>query len=1108
MADGRVILVGDSILDNRCYALNSTPSILEKGARGRFINLSVELTRTEDFDYATRVVPEDFYKAAEKTDTPYADKTVKLFPEVSGVKYVILSVGGNDMLEMLQMLPAMNRNKSATMKREFEIQWEAEVVKELSKRIIKVLDKYKTTYPDATITYVKPYYMTEAMHKAMDNRFQTGVTFEVLNRVLDKVIHKIRNKYYILEPGWGDEDVAISEYGIPEPTTKGALLLAEKIEEWVNEEGEKQHGIDGKDKGKGKGKEEEEEEEEVEAPTPIPLRSTFPVDRLAKGDREPAICRAVPVASGRCFGPFKEMALECNAPAREAIDRVCFEGGFTQSWSGEVSSDGFSLLTKIPAIILVKLMLGIQEECEKEVLSLRGAYGICMAPNQRTCMNVVVGRRPSGNGYVLDKFSLYYPDNSAVPSEWHTTGWDLLHGYSFRTAALTGTLNRGGLAGLRDGPACRDHGLVIDRDSAYEDCAYIGVREGESKEDRMRRIEGMVTVMEEVYGGSLLAFSYDPEEKARGVTVLRSEWELLKRQLSLQPSAGGGGGGSSSVIVEAKNGKGVLDPMNPAPVAEEQHGIEGKGKEEEEESAPRSQKQGTLPLWHGITDLLPGSTTNVKVRLGERLEDGILISDQPFDIISRTPYAGKVVVELSNPKREVMLVRKEDVYITNEEEEGDEGEEEEPKLLTRAEELRNEDIYRPRPLTKNKFQALACINEINLLQIYTTSKKRSDYLWNGQYGPSDEMYKFKEVNRIGEDMPISFDHYNIFTFTKDYTKFGDTYPTGSMVTTLDDMVDEFPLPNERVERLKMVAQAAAEQMANENKIIVCVCRGANHSRLLAQMILCYLRIRWYGFYRIAFNSRLLPDDKKYVLPRNRQLMQYVNKIEAEEEALIEKARSSNDEEEGDEEEEKARVGKRPSLRSVPRLSPDLLVPEVPECWNTQQSRTVGSFNEVVLNESPPDVSDLRVGDVVEVMYKRHNEERLYYIVAIDDEMLLVLELKDEGNNTLKHVGEDLCSINRHLLNRVMVRVDSEEEEEESVEEASSHWRRPGDWRRPIVSCQKHEHCHKANGHRGRCKIRPPKPTPEEEEAPTEEEEAPNHEEESSKKKGKRRKLHM
>ena len=37
--------------------------------------------------------------------------------------------------------------------------------------------------------------------------------------------------------------------------------------------------------------------------------------------------------------------------------------------------------------------------------------------------------------------------------------------------------------------------------------------------------------MGRAYGESLLALSYDPEEKARGVTALRSEWELLKKQL-------------------------------------------------------------------------------------------------------------------------------------------------------------------------------------------------------------------------------------------------------------------------------------------------------------------------------------------------------------------------------------------------------------------------------------------------------------------------------------------------------------------------------------------------------------------------------------------------
>ena len=56
----------------------------------------------------------------------------------------------------------------------------------------------------------------------------------------------------------------------------------------------------------------------------------------------------------------------------------------------------------------------------------------------------------------------------------------------------------------------------------------------------------MVAAMGRAYGESLLAMSYDPEEKARGVTALRSEWELLKKQLN-QPSSEGGSG---SQVVE------------------------------------------------------------------------------------------------------------------------------------------------------------------------------------------------------------------------------------------------------------------------------------------------------------------------------------------------------------------------------------------------------------------------------------------------------------------------------------------------------------------------------------------------------------------------------
>ena len=155
-------------------------------------------------------------------------------------------------------------------------------------------------------------------------------------------------------------------------------------------------------------------------------------------------------------------------------------------------------------------------------------------------MNVVVGRRPNvSGGFVLDKFSLYYPDNAPCQATWGSK-WDVLQGYSFRTAALSGSLNRAGLDGLRRGsvPAANGsafnaakHGLIIDDASAYEDCAYVGGDEGETAETRAGRIDGMVAAMVAAYGGrqGILALSYDPEEQARGVTALEGEWELLKK---------------------------------------------------------------------------------------------------------------------------------------------------------------------------------------------------------------------------------------------------------------------------------------------------------------------------------------------------------------------------------------------------------------------------------------------------------------------------------------------------------------------------------------------------------------------------------------------------
>jgi hypothetical protein len=154
-----------------------------------------------------------------------------------------------------------------------------------------------------------------------------------------------------------------------------------------------------------------------------------------------------------------------------------------------------------------------------------------------TCMNVIVDRRrlSDGGGYVLNKFSLYYPDSNAAAARWGEC-WPLLQGYAFRTAVFTGTRNQSILDDLQsntvDGFNADDHGLVSDDQSKYEDCAYMKVKDGETDVDRIQRIETMIDAMENAEGtqGSL-AMSYDPEQAKGGMTALRSEWDLMKRMI-------------------------------------------------------------------------------------------------------------------------------------------------------------------------------------------------------------------------------------------------------------------------------------------------------------------------------------------------------------------------------------------------------------------------------------------------------------------------------------------------------------------------------------------------------------------------------------------------
>ena len=66
------------------------------------------------------------------------------------------------------------------------------------------------------------------------------------------------------------------------------------------------------------------------------------------------------------------------------------------------------------------------------------------------------------------------------------------------------------------------HGLIIDHDSAFEDCAYVSVVAGETAETRQQRIEQLVGAMVASYGG---ACDYPCQESY--VDALPNTWWVL-----------------------------------------------------------------------------------------------------------------------------------------------------------------------------------------------------------------------------------------------------------------------------------------------------------------------------------------------------------------------------------------------------------------------------------------------------------------------------------------------------------------------------------------------------------------------------------------------------
>lgn len=228
------------------------------------------------------------------------------------------------------------------------------------------------------------------------------------------------------------------------------------------------------------------------------------------------------VKTGRTFGNFLEKKLVCDLKTRGVIQKSCDDSPY--AWENN-RTDGLEVMTKIPAIVLVKLMQGVTDDV---AASLVGAYSDSTNPEQHTCMNVIVGRHPVGDvSYAVDKFSLYYEIKNAQE-------YPLLDGYSFRTACLKSEFRDAGLTQFKsDNDLMQTYKLSIDNTSQDEHWAYMKIEEGEEDADFMNRIDNMITHMLNTHLDKL-ALSDDPIESTGGVTALQSEWILFQNSVTRQ----------------------------------------------------------------------------------------------------------------------------------------------------------------------------------------------------------------------------------------------------------------------------------------------------------------------------------------------------------------------------------------------------------------------------------------------------------------------------------------------------------------------------------------------------------------------------------------------
>lgn len=216
----RVLLIGDSILDCRAY-VDRTPAQLLEDMGAFVVDASVECTKAKHLQtQKTRSVPLDWYIKAQGTSFAYKQRVIDLFPS-GHFDIVVVSAGGNDIIlasgEEHRGMLEMSESSIATL---------------LASRINAAMDRYAKLYPK--VVYLPPYTIGKDEARSLlevwglpssDSFVELAQTR--LNSVRDLTLDLITHEKINID--WADEDSAVSDQGVPEPTQSGANRIADAI---------------------------------------------------------------------------------------------------------------------------------------------------------------------------------------------------------------------------------------------------------------------------------------------------------------------------------------------------------------------------------------------------------------------------------------------------------------------------------------------------------------------------------------------------------------------------------------------------------------------------------------------------------------------------------------------------------------------------------------------------------------------------------------------------------------------------------------------------------------------------------------------------------------